>query len=83
MSFGTASMGVGVVEPAPDAPLVFSPATKPAPRGNGDQTADVMRFAMWMHGREREPTPEQVMERFEVSRSTAYRWLATWRGVQP
>lgn len=42
----------------------------------------MLRFAFWMRDLRVLPTPESVAERFAVSRSTAYRWLATARAIR-
>jgi transposase len=39
------------------------------------------RMAVWLASA-RNPTPKQVMARFEVGRATAYRVIADWRDAQ-
>jgi hypothetical protein len=39
------------------------------------------RVAVWIHSLQVKPTPDRVMQRFGVSRATAYRWLAAWRSA--
>jgi hypothetical protein len=40
-----------------------------------------MRFAVWAAQLHAFPTPEQVRERFGVSRATAYRYRNQWGAV--
>lgn len=51
--------------------------------GNGAVSGLLMQFGAWMATRRYRTTPAQIIERFGVSRSTAYRWLTLWREVQP
>lgn len=94
MSFGTASMGVGAIEPAADAPFVAVPVAstgggavsmeaRRSARGGERLTLSLIRFGAWMAGQRREPSPEQVAARFGIAKASAYRWLAAWREVQP
>lgn len=86
MTFGTASMGCGATE-APAETWEYQRREPHSPRkthgSNGVNAAGLIRFGAWISQRDREPTPEQVMDRFEVSRATAYRWLALWHEVAP
>jgi hypothetical protein len=58
---------------------------KPAPRhsrrrkpdGGGTETLDLaFGLVLWAVTRRTEITPDQIQERFSVSRATAYRWHA-------
>lgn len=42
----------------------------------------MLRFAFWMRDLHLVPAVDTVCERFAVSRSTAYRWLAAARAVR-
>lgn len=42
----------------------------------------MLRFAFFITDSYYLPKPETVCERFEVSRATAYRWLATARAIR-
>lgn len=42
-------------------------------------TPECLRFREWVAGLHFLPSLEQVLERFNVSRATAYRWLAAER----
>lgn len=41
-----------------------------------------MRFIAWAGALQSDPTPEQIRERWEVSRATAYRWLHAWQDAK-
>lgn len=38
-----------------------------------------MRFVVWANTSHTPPDPRRVMVRWNVSRATAYRWIAAWR----
>lgn len=45
--------------------------------------ATLMRFALWFYSfRLNPPTADDVRRRFEVSRATAFRWIAYARAAQ-
>lgn len=52
-------------------------------RKNRDARVETMlRFAFWMRDLHMLPSIADVRERFAVSRSTAYRWLAAARAIR-
>ena len=42
----------------------------------------MLRFAFWMRDLHVLPTVDTVRERFNISRATAYRWLASARAIR-
>lgn len=48
------------------------------PRTGHAPTVQSIRFLDWMLSRRSPATPIDVMDHFEVSRATAYRWLRTY-----
>lgn len=80
MTFGSASFGVGAIEPGSYV-MAFDPArTRPQNKTQHDGAGygtlyTVVRFVAWATEQQHFPMHEQVMARFNCSRATAHRWL--------
>ncbi|WP_338339120.1 hypothetical protein [Xanthomonas euvesicatoria] len=49
--------------------------------GLQSQIEFALRFTRWMQERRKKPTAEEMMERWGMSRATAYRYKAAYRAV--
>lgn len=86
-SFGTAALGVGATEPTSLAMAGNGPAIAPtAPRhslaGYG-RICLAIRFVRWADSQRNPPTYEEIMDRFQCCRATAFRWLAAYTAEHP
>jgi len=51
------------------------------PPGASGHIEFALCFAAWMQSRRQPPTYRDLMERFQMSRGTAYRFLRRWQDV--
>lgn len=49
--------------------------------GLQSQIEFALRFTQWMQTRRKKPTAEEMMDRWGMSRATAYRYKAAYRAV--
>ena len=49
--------------------------------GLGSAFELAIRFHVWASALRRDPTRQEICERFNVSRATGYRWLNGWKAA--